>query len=540
MAQLNLDLKDLDGQLKLEEVNACFAPSTSEWSRKIHANTAAEGAEKFATIRFAPLSQDLTVSVQSKEQVGFAKGQGPDEKRLALVQGVSRAVRFLAAILMDYNQVHGALANSGKGVGKIVVECLGDNLEKLVGTEANLTKPRIITLHYLTNKQFPGYLEKYCEATSQTAQLTEIRQMVPAAIEELKKNMKGNRITPLVMVYKHKQDGAESYGFTTSGVQALTPEARESADLLKEILDDAGLRNCQMMQIDLSSGNVMAFDADAKSFDLASAANALPTIGENNNSEASGKSKLQCQGCGEIKSKEAFSKAQLKVKAKARCADCVAGKMAGPSLSSSLAPPAEDGDTIAPLPTKKVSVADQLMQQTQRFVAEFFQVLQPFAAAKSASTGKGALFVFSRSPPADLLCLDKQKCRHPEIAKLHLCAHGDADRQFVVAWGGWIEQVGGFSATQLCANMKDSTKNLNDTLSRAKIDVSFPLVICCDPSGAMFPKEVSEAVREPKMRTAQQTGVFSVTVGFSDYSAMCDAGAHLSQLNMLDLNMDRD
>eukprot|EP00961_Rhodomonas_salina_P253166 3421332-Rhodomonas_salina.1 len=163
MAQLNLDLKDLDGQLKLEEVNACFAPSTSEWSRKIHANTAAEGAEKFATIRFAPLSQDLTVSVQSKEQVGFAKGQGPDEKRLALVQGVSRAVRFLAAILMDYNQVHGALANSGKGVGKIVVECLGDNLEKLVGTEANLTKPRIITLHYLTNKQFPGYLEKYCE-----------------------------------------------------------------------------------------------------------------------------------------------------------------------------------------------------------------------------------------------------------------------------------------------------------------------------------------------------------------------------------------
>lgn len=32
-----------------------------------------------------------------------------------------------------------------------------------------------------------------------------------------------------------------------------------------------------------SSGNVMAFDADAKSFDLASAANALPTIGENNN-----------------------------------------------------------------------------------------------------------------------------------------------------------------------------------------------------------------------------------------------------------------
>lgn len=33
--------------------------------------------------------------------------------------------------------------------------------------------------------------------------------MVPAAIEELKKNMKGNRITPLVMVYKHKQDGAE-------------------------------------------------------------------------------------------------------------------------------------------------------------------------------------------------------------------------------------------------------------------------------------------------------------------------------------------
>eukprot|EP00961_Rhodomonas_salina_P293493 3933811-Rhodomonas_salina.4 len=48
------------------------------------------------------------------------------------------------------------------------------------------------------------------------------------------------------------------------------------------------------------------------------------------------------------------------------------------------------------------------MQQTQRFVAEFFQVLQPFAAAKSASTGKGALFVFSRPPPADLLCLDKQ------------------------------------------------------------------------------------------------------------------------------------
>lgn len=50
----------------------------------------------------------------------------------------------------------------------------------------------------------------------------------------------------------------------------------------------------------------------------------------------------------------------------------------------------------------------------------------------------------------------------------------------------------------------------------------------------------SRICQEPKMRTAQQTGVFSVTVGFSDYSAMCDAGAHLSQLNMLDLNMDRD
>lgn len=374
MGQLNLNLKDLDEQLKLEEVNACFAPSTSPWSRQIHADAAAVGAEKFASIRFAALSQDLTVTVQTKDKVAFAKGATPDDRRMALVQGAARAVRFLASILMDYNTVHGSSATaSGKGVGKIVVECLGDSLEKLVGSEVNSTKPRIVTLHYLTNKQFPAYLEKYCEATSQTAQLAQIRQLVPAAIDELKKNMKGHRITPLVMVYKHTQDGPMSHGFTTSGVQATTETAQEAADLMREILDDAGLRNCQMLQIDLTSGNVMAFDADAKSFDLppiGAPSSALPSIGEDQDA-AQGKATLQCQSCGEHKPKTAFSKAQLKHKAKARCAACVAASVDGDGASTAT----PDAASLTGASAKKPPGAD-MMARARDFVAEFWQVVQ--------------------------------------------------------------------------------------------------------------------------------------------------------------------
>jgi len=521
MGQINLDPKDLDKQLKLEQVNACFAPSTSEWSRRIHANLAAENAEEFASIRFGALSQDLTETVQTKDSVTFAEGAGEDERRVSLVQGAAKAVRFLASMLLDYNQVHGTSGDQGK----IVVECVGDSLEKLVGTEADFTRPRVVTLHYFTSSQFPTYLEKYCEGTAQTAQLSQLRQLVPAAYAALQKDAGANRITPMVLVYKHKQDGEDSFGFTTSAVPALTEDARESSDVMKEILDDAGLRNCQMMQVDLTSGNVMAFDADARRFKhtAITTKSALPAIGENSTQGSTGKSKLLCQGCAELKDKSCYSKAQLKAKAKARCSECVAS------------------NTTAPGATQEKSVqGDDILRQTQAFIAEFSPVIQLFAAAKSAATGKGAVFIFSRSPPADLLCVNKQSCRHPELSKLHLCTHGNADRQFVVAWGSWIEQVGLLSARQLTVNMKDSTKALNDTLSRCKIDASFPLVICSDPSGEMFPPEIAPAVREPLRKTAETTAVLSVSCKYVDYQAMSRAGDQLAQNNIVDLNMDRN
>eukprot|EP00286_Rhodomonas_abbreviata_P014836 CAMPEP_0181340946 /NCGR_PEP_ID=MMETSP1101-20121128/30128_1 /TAXON_ID=46948 /ORGANISM="Rhodomonas abbreviata, Strain Caron Lab Isolate" /LENGTH=185 /DNA_ID=CAMNT_0023452151 /DNA_START=42 /DNA_END=600 /DNA_ORIENTATION=- len=54
----------------------------------------------------------------------------------------------------------------------------------------------------------------------------------------------------------------------------------------------------------------------------------------------------------------------------------------------------------------------------------------------------------------------------------------------------------------------------------------------------MFPKEVAEAVKEPKRKTADTTCVLSVSCKYTDYQAMCAAGDQFAPINMIDVNMD--
>eukprot|EP00961_Rhodomonas_salina_P050698 680848-Rhodomonas_salina.1 len=345
---------------------------------------------------------------------------------MALVQRVASLVRLLASLLLDFNNKF--LLSAKASHGTLLVECMGASIEELAGSpvtragqQGNETSSRKATLHYLSNEQLHCYLEQYCMDTCQTQSLTQVKQMVSESVRQLPSALGSQRVTPLVMVYKHSEDGHESFATTVLGVEAVTETAQEGAELLLKILNDAQMNRCQMIEVNLSSSEIIAFDADPRSFatllvdDVAGqrAPNIAPEhpIGSTRRQVQAERNaqelklfqetrKVKCKECGTPKSRDAFSTQQTRRPRTAHCIQCV--EAASNRLMMDLpgcdpwtprkreeAEAAFDGVPISAGMARDAEAVGY-QQMIPAFYKEFMAVINSFAAAKFEAEGASA------------------------------------------------------------------------------------------------------------------------------------------------------
>lgn len=181
----------------------------------------------------------------------------------------------------------------------------------------------------------------------------------------------------------------------------------------------------------------------------------------------------------------------------------------------------------------------------KNFVLRFHVQLASWAAYNIAKYNplKGALFVFSKVSFNDLVDVD------PNIG---VFTESKLDRSFAIAWGcrpvAGVTKQSAFSYLNLAEKFMNNATSLHHLMENGCNRDSFPIVICCDPSGQNLPALFNQHLRFPKNvdpvcyinETPSQTMV--TVTRFWDFDAMLEftKGDETADYEAKFMNIDRD
>jgi hypothetical protein len=171
------------------------------------------------------------------------------------------------------------------------------------------------------------------------------------------------------------------------------------------------------------------------------------------------------------------------------------------------------------------------------FIMEYYTQLASFAAVNFAKFGRGALFVFTKIAWEDLFDVD------PDSGATKL------DRSFFLVWGGVPlrgKANSQFSAKELVDKFIKKCTTLPVSLQNCS-EQSFPLVICCDPSGDLIPEalvDLARPAKDPDPEDARysvgQQFTCVTTVRFLNFQSMLDVGGQFPEMEVSGVNIDRN
>ena len=236
---------------------------------------------------------------------------------------------------------------------------------------------------------------------------------------------------PLVVAYRHRED-AHSKVYKGGFAMLHCCVRRHPRATLATVLHAAGMRTAQALSLQLPSCELTLHDLDQANFATfvqpgappgADSEEPLDAAPHADPSDSSSSQSRSCASCGDRKPKEAFSKAQLKKKAKAKCAACaergeplLEARIDGKALASgcealedammekmrSMGAAGGDDDATRArfkamdrrIEVERRSAVSDLGTRLQKWIISFHSFLSGFAAVKFEQHGKGALFCF--------------------------------------------------------------------------------------------------------------------------------------------------
>eukprot|EP00966_Prymnesium_polylepis_P139194 3216134-Prymnesium_polylepis.1 len=129
------------------------------------------------------------------------------------------------------------------------------------------------------------------------------------------------------------------------------------------------------------------------------------------------------------------------------------------------------------------------------------------AALGFTKTGKGCLFLFSKIEYLDLLDSNLEATMDDDTIEMPgPRGAGVLDRQFMLVWGSQEPSSRcRFTASFLASKfIGGSSLELEREVSGCSRE-RFPLVLCCDPSGAILPDAVADTLKGAKMPPADES-----------------------------------
>lgn len=170
-------------------------------------------------------------------------------------------------------------------------------------------------------------------------------------------------------------------------------------------------------------------------------------------------------------------------------------------------------------------------------IMRYYPQIASFAALHIAEYPrlKGALFLFTKISIYDFVSEEKE-------AK-------QLDRMFILAWG--CRYITGethhphFHIQALADKFLSSITKLPHFMKTACDEISFPLVICADPTGQTIPAEIDALLRPPKgvdpVDYTHDTPSFTYNcpMRFFDFNALLDLGRSAPEAECVFYNMDR-
>lgn len=198
------------------------------------------------------------------------------------------------------------------------------------------------------------------------------------------------------------------------------------------------------------------------------------------------------------------------------------------------------GQNIGDTPTNQ---AQDMQKLALDFTLRFYLQLSSFAAyhIKRYHPLKGALFVFSKVSFFDLTDVPRD---------MTTITDSELDRMFAVSWGclpvNGVTNRPHFSWLDLAGKFLNNAKTLPHYMENCCNHESFPLAICCDPSGGILPDLLNEHLRLPKNvdPVCYMDETPSITqvgpVRFFDFDSMLEFAGKNADIEAKFLNIDRD
>ena len=193
-------------------------------------------------------------------------------------------------------------------------------------------------------------------------------------------------------------------------------------------------------------------------------------------------------------------------------------------------------------PTSNRDPADALMRLK---LNDFFmnECIRPivgmFAAVKFNQCGRGALFLFSRSPWDELL-----DCRFKP--------HRKSDRQVMAVWGSLTTGTDlqqSMQLTELCENFGGQIERIADLAQASCSQDRYPVVVVADPAGTYTPEKLHALLHAPWHPSSQKAGlaqrwlIQTAFVLFHKYDVLLSEGLHheaITRTATLIMNLDRE
>ncbi|CAE8598956.1 unnamed protein product [Polarella glacialis] len=460
-----------------------------------------------------------------------------------------------------------AAKNRGKDheEGILLLESHGSPVEDLIGPQ-QVSGGRVVTLHYLSGPGKLKYFDEYCKANKGLQSKTQLLQSC--------RNLAG--MLAVQAAFAHNQGGEHSFKACGRRFQGLAPpgarcfaqtsmglprqaDSEDSSYMAMEaILSDVELRAAQALEIDLSTGKVLAVDFDPANFrtftcidehptsdhmvqrstPLPHAAPSMPDEAGDEGSEIEEPVEDSQKQVGKKKKRRGKKATKQPVPGQVdhqamtdmylRNCDVVYDGLQGLA----------DQGVLQDLHRRLPNDPQKAMQEApggfgakyQAFILKYLPLLGAFAAARHKSQGKGALFLLSRCHWVDLL--DMRDAGH----------HKSLDRHLLALWG--CERKSSrdtLSIDMLRARAKDWTTSLRGCLDACSDRLSFPVVLMADPPADHLPEELLHHCRVSRSRITEAL-VNVAVVPFVDYNSLLDEARTLGldKMEVFALNLDRN
>ena len=522
------------------------------------------GGNAFQQIRWQKLPESseggTAIRQYMLQQLGNCAGPvrpGRVQLALGLVKSLLLVIGPASAHCEAESHKRHAMKKVRRGV--VVVECNDIVIEDLMAASGNV--PVALGIFYLSLKSVQEYFVKRNMAMKAAAKDPSnlgsedyYMQGATSMVQQFR-DADGDTM-PVVVSYRHREDDT---GFAISWF--LMPTSRSSNEgAFACLLQDVSLHRAQALRLELPACALTLFDFDQDSF--IRLVGAAPSD-ETTSVHCSDSTQLQCMSCKRSLGKNDFSNAQRKKSAEVRrCRSCAVSSDYNTGLdvmisgfdkmSAAAADTLEDpwlaqlkAKGLAPSPQEAAKTGKPIdPEQLMRFVLQYMPQLAPIAAGNFSRAGKGALFVFSRIAFDDLTDL-VEGAEDTTLTPGPRGAHA-LDRMFMIVWGS--QKAHGrcsFTANGLSKHFRDCVTTLPKNMNACSRE-HFPLVICCDPSGAYIPDDLTDHVRGPKTSArksyARQSPFVGVSlVRFFDFDAFLELAneSGATEQDGMALNMDR-